>query len=87
MSWLQDKRVDELLDLGRRTVDEARRREIYVQLQRYLVKNQVDIYGYEQLAVFAKQPYVSIPTLESPEKQVAGVMAGNWLFRLMEVRR
>lgn len=87
MSWLQDKRVDELLDLGRRTVDEARRREIYVQLQRYLVENQVDIYGYEQLAVFAKQPYVSIPTLESPEKQVAGVMAGNWLFRLMEVRR
>lgn len=87
MSWLQDKQVDDLLDQGRRTVDEGRRKEIYARLQRYLVENQVDIFGYEQVAVFAKQPYMRIPTLENPQKQVAGVMAGNWLFRLMEIKR
>lgn len=87
MSWLQDKQVDDLLDRGRRESEESRRKEIYSRLQQYLLANQVDIYGYEQLAVFAKQPYVRVPTLEDPSKQVAGVMAGNWLFRLMEVRK
>jgi hypothetical protein len=47
----------------------------------------VEILGYEQVAFFSKQPYVRIPTIEDPQKQVEGVMAGNWLFRIMEIKR
>jgi peptide/nickel transport system substrate-binding protein len=87
MEWLQDADVDRLLDEARVEVDPDQRNQLYGELQARILELQPDIFGYEQLAAFAKQPYVTIPTLEDPDQNVAGTMAGNWLFRLIEVDR
>jgi len=85
MEWLQDPAVDEFLNAGRVEVDPDARNEIYYDLQQRLLELQPDIFGFEQLAAFAVQPNITIPTLQDPAQSVAGIMAGNWLFRLIEI--
>ncbi|MDI6438761.1 ABC transporter substrate-binding protein, partial [Enterobacter hormaechei] len=83
-SWLKDAQVDRLLDEARTTSDNAKRMEMYKQIQRRLVDLQTDIFGYDNLAVFAKQASVKVPALEDESKTVSTTGA-NWLFRLIEV--
>lgn len=86
MSWLQDPEVDALLDEARTTVDVDQRMVLYRELQQRILELQPDIFGYEQVAVFAKQAYVTVPMLEDSEQTVA-VQGANWLFRLIELDR
>ncbi len=44
MEWVQDPKVDEMIDKGRATADPAEQAEIYKELQRYLVEQQSDVY-------------------------------------------
>jgi peptide/nickel transport system substrate-binding protein len=83
-SWLRDAQVDRLLDEARATSDNSKRMEIYKQVQKRLVDLQTDIFGYDNLAVFAKQANIKVPTLEDESKSVSTTGA-NWLFRLIEV--
>lgn len=83
--WLQDKQVDQLLDDARSETDPAKRKALYAQLQKRVVSLQPAIFAYGNVAAFVKQPYVKVPTLEGGSKSVAGIMAGNWIFRLIEV--
>ncbi len=83
-SWLNDAEVDGMLDEARTTTDNAARMELYAKLQQRLVDLQTDIFGYDSLAVFAKQNTVMVPTLETPGASVS-VFGANWLFRLFEV--
>lgn len=83
-SWLKDAQIDRLLDEARTTSDNAKRIDMYKQIQRRLVDLQTDIFGYDNLAVFAKQAYVKVPALEDESKTVSTTGA-NWLFRLIEV--
>lgn len=85
MEWLQHDEVDRLLNAGRVETDPDARNAIYYELQALLLELQPDIFGFDQLAAFATQKNITIPTLEDPEESVAGIMAGNWLFRLIEV--
>ncbi|MWR20634.1 hypothetical protein GN074_08945 [Helicobacter pylori] len=73
-----------MLDEARTTSDNAKRMEMYKQIQRRLVDLQTDIFGYDNLAVFAKQASVKVPALEDESKTVSTTGA-NWLFRLIEV--
>jgi len=86
MEWLQDPEIDRLLDAARTETDQQQRLRLYKQIQKRIVELQPDIFGYEQVAVFAKQDYVHVPTLEDPGKTVA-VTGANWSFRLIEVDR
>ncbi|MDX2008138.1 MAG: ABC transporter substrate-binding protein [Meiothermus sp.] len=83
-SWLKDDQIDKMLDEARTTADNAKRMEMYKQIQRRLVDLQTDIFGYDNLAVFAKQANIKVPTLEDESKSVSTTGA-NWLFRLMEI--
>jgi peptide/nickel transport system substrate-binding protein len=83
-SWLKDDQIDKMLDDARTTADNAKRMDMYKQIQRRLVDLQTDIFGYDNLAVFAKQANVKVPTLEDESKSVSTTGA-NWLFRLFEV--
>lgn len=84
MSWLQDPEVDALLEDARTTIDLEQRMALYQKLQELLNELQPDIFGYEQVAVFGKQDYVTVPTLEDPEQTIA-VQGANWIFRLIEL--
>src|SRR5690606_38447638 len=86
MSWVNDERVDALLNQGRLETDPQERERIYHELQRRLLDIRPAIFGYDQFAAFAHQPNVVVPTLEDHSRSVGGVMGGNWLFRLIEVR-
>jgi peptide/nickel transport system substrate-binding protein len=83
-SWLNDTDVDAMLDEARTTTDNAKRMELYANIQQRLVDLQTDIFGYDSLAVFAKQNNVTVPSLETPGASVS-VFGANWLFRLFEV--
>jgi peptide/nickel transport system substrate-binding protein len=83
-SWLNDADVDAMLDEARTTTDSAKRMELYASIQQRLVDLQTDIFGYDNLAIFAKQDSVTVPTLEDPAQTVSTTGA-NWLFRLIEV--
>ncbi len=86
MEQLADAEVDRLLDLGRVTTDLAKRKEIYTQLVRRIVDLRPSIYGYQVLNLYAKRDMVSIPTLEKPGLNT-GLMGGNILFRVMEMKQ
>lgn len=83
-SWLNDADVDAMLDEARTTTDNAKRTELYAQIQERLVDLQTDMFGYDNLAIFAKQNTVTVPTLEDASQTVSTTGA-NWLFRLFEV--
>jgi peptide/nickel transport system substrate-binding protein len=83
-SWVNDADIDAMLDEARTTTDNAKRMELYAQIQQGLVDLQTDIFGYDSLAVFAKQNNVTVPTLETDGASVS-VFGANWLFRLFEV--
>jgi peptide/nickel transport system substrate-binding protein len=83
-SWLNDADVDAMLDEARTTTDNDKRMELYASIQQRLVDLQTDIFGYDSLAVFAKQNNVTVPSLETEGASVS-VFGANWLFRLFEV--
>lgn len=85
MEWLQDEEVDRLLNAGRVETDPEAREQIYFDLQQRILELQPDIFGYEQLAAFAVQRNVTVPTLQNPSMATAGIMGGNWQFRLIEI--
>jgi len=84
-SWLKDDQVDKLLDEARTTLDSSKRVELYRQVQKRIVDLQTDIFGYDNLAVFAKRDTITVPTLEN-ESQSVSTTGANWLFRLFEVK-
>jgi ABC-type transport system substrate-binding protein len=73
-----------MLDEARTTTDNDKRMELYASIQQRLVDLQTDIFGYDSLAVFAKQNNVTVPSLETEGASVS-VFGANWLFRLFEV--
>jgi peptide/nickel transport system substrate-binding protein len=83
-SWLKDADMDKMLDDARTITDTAKRMDLYKQIQKRLVDLQTDIFAYDNLAVFVKQDYVKIPTLEN-EDQTVSTTGANWLFRLFEM--
>lgn len=85
MSWLKNKSIDALLDQGRAQTNPAKRAALYQQLDKAIVDQQPAIFGYEQTAVFAKQPNVTVPTLENPA-QTTAMTGGNFIFRLIDVK-
>lgn len=85
MGWVNDEEVDSLLNEGRVETDPAARDQIYYQLQERILDIQPAIFGFDQFAAFAHQPNITVPTLADPDQSVAGIMGGNWLFRLIEV--
>lgn len=83
--YLNDKDVDALLEQGRQELDEARRGEIYTELNRKLIELAPSIYAQDQTAVFAASNRVSVPALSDPSKAFA--LAGfGFTFRLMEMK-
>lgn len=86
MDWFADPEVDKLIDEATTTVDETKRREYYVQVQRRLTDSISSIYPFETVATFAKQNYVKAAMLDDTSKGVA-VQGGNWIFRTFEVDR
>lgn len=85
MSWVNDAQVDALLNAGRVETDPEARDQIYYELQQRILDIRPAIFGYEQFAAFAHQPNVIVPTLADHSQSVAGIMGGNWLFRLIQV--
>ena len=86
MEQLTDDEVDRLLDLGRSTTDMAKRKEIYTQLVHRIVDLMPSIYGYQVLNLYAKRDTFTVPTLEKPGWNT-GLMGGNVLFRVMEMKQ
>lgn len=85
MGWVNDEEVDSLLNQGRVETDPEARNQIYFQLQDRILDIQPTIFGFDQFAAFAYQPHITVPTLADPSQSVAGIMGGNWIFRLIEV--
>lgn len=85
MEWLKDAQVDKLLDQARTETNAAKRAALYQQASKRIVDLQPDIFGYVQNAVFAKQPNISIPALEDPNKTVA-MQGANFIFRNISVK-
>jgi peptide/nickel transport system substrate-binding protein len=85
MEYFDDAEVDRLLDLGRSTIDPAKREEIYKQVVHRIVELQPSIYGFQMVNLYPKRDVVTVPTLEEPNMNT-GLMGGNLLFRLMEMK-
>ncbi len=83
-SWVKDAEIDKMLDDARTTSVIAKRMDLYKKVQERLVDMQSDIYAYDNLAVFAKQDNVKIPSLEN-ENLTVSTIGANWLFRLIDV--
>lgn len=85
MEWLKDAQVDKLLDQARAETTPAKRATLYQQVSKRIVDLQPDVFGYVQNAVFAKQPNISVPALEDPNKTVV-MQGGNFIFRNISVK-
>ena len=85
MEYFKDAEVDRLLDLGRSTTDPAKRKEIYNTVIRRIVDLRPSIYGFQMVNLYPKRDVVMVPTLEKP-KMNTGLMGGNLIFRLMEMK-
>ncbi len=86
MEYLNDGEVDRLLDLGRSTTDSAKRKEIYTKLIRRIVDLRPSIYGFQMVNLYPKRDVVMVPTLEKPNMNT-GLMGGNLIFRIMEMKQ
>ena len=82
--WLDDSEVDRLIDAATAEMDDSKKNDLLVQLQRRLIDVGAAIYAYETRALFAKQDYVSAPFLDDSTNTVA-MMGGNWRFNTWEV--
>ena len=82
--YLKDAEVDELLQKGRTTSDEAQRAAVYKALNKRLLAIAPDIFAYDQTAVFATSKRVTAPTLSDPSKAF-GLAGMNFAYRLMEM--
>ena len=82
--WLDDSEVDRLIDAATAEMDDSKKNDLLIQLQRRLIDVGAAIYAYETRALFAKQDYVSAPFLDDPTNTVA-MMGGNWRFNTWEV--
>lgn len=82
--YLNDAKVDELLDAGRTGADDAAREAAYSQLNGRLMEVAPSIYGYDRQSVFAASTRVKAPALSDPEKAF-GLDGMGFTFRLMEV--
>jgi peptide/nickel transport system substrate-binding protein len=85
MEYLSDDEVDRLLDLGRSTTDPAKRATIYTKVIRRIVDLRPSIYGFQMVNLYPKRDVVMVPTLEKPNMNT-GLMGGNLIFRLMEMK-
>ena len=86
MEYFKDDEVDRLLDLGRTTTDQAKRKEIYQQVIHRIVDLRPSIYGFQMVNLYPKRDVVMVPTLEKPNMNT-GLMGGNLIFRLMEMKQ
>lgn len=82
---LNDAKVDELLDRGRTTTDEAERAAIYAELNQHLIDTAPSIFAQDQVSLFAAAPNVSVPILSDPAQSVA-LAAYGFNFRFMEMQ-
>ena len=62
-SYLKDEQVDELLEAGRAETDEAKRAEIYRNLNTRVRELAPDIFAYEFIGVYAIRNGVEVPAL------------------------
>lgn len=83
--WLVDSEVDNLLDAGRATFDEAEREKIYRKLDARLVELQPNIFGYNTKTVRVVRDGIHITPLE--EKGTAYSQAVvNLMFRNITIK-
>jgi len=83
--YLNDPKVDELLDKGRTVASEDERAAAYKELSTHLKQIAPSIYAYDQNAVFAASNRVSVPALTDPDKAFSLTGMG-FTFRLMEMK-
>jgi len=82
--WLTDSEVDRLIDAATGEMDESKKNDLLIQLQRRLIDVGAAIFAYETRALFAKQDYVKAPFLDDSSNTVA-MMGGNWRFNTWEI--
>lgn len=82
--YLNDARVDELLEQGRTGADDAAREAAYSALNEHLMEMAPTIYGYDRQSVFVASQRVKAPALSDPAKAF-GLDGMGFSFRLMQV--
>ncbi|MEM9108230.1 MAG: ABC transporter substrate-binding protein, partial [Pseudomonadota bacterium] len=82
---LNDAEVDDLLEKGRTSTDEAARAKAYHELNDRLMAIAPSIYGYDRQSVFAASNRVKVPALSDPSKAF-GLDGMGFTFRLMEMQ-
>lgn len=80
MDWADDKVLDDFLEKGKTATDEAERLAIYKAAQEHMLNEVTNIWAFESLTTYVKQPGISAPALDDPSQSVA-VQGGNWQFR------
>ncbi|MSO54930.1 MAG: ABC transporter substrate-binding protein [Rhodospirillales bacterium] len=83
--YFKDAEVDSLLDKGRGMAVGPERDELYRKASVRIVELQPSFFGSQVINTYPKRDVVSIPTLEDP-KLNTGLMGGNHMFRLMEMK-
>ena len=83
--WLQDDKIDAMLNSGRTTIDGNERVAIYEGFQQAIVDMQPDLFISDLVTVYAMRDEIKAPTLENSSKYGFSTMAQNFSFRLMEV--
>ena len=83
--WLQDDKIDAMLNSGRTTIDGNERVAIYEEFQQAIVDMQPDLFISDLVTVYAMRDEIKAPTLENSSKYGFSTMAQNFSFRLMEV--
>ena len=83
--YLNDAKVDEMLDAGRAATTEADREKAYAGLNARLMEIAPTIYGFDRQAVYAASNRVKAPALSDPS-QAFGLDGMGFSFRLMEMQ-
>lgn len=83
--YFADKQVDEMLDKARSMNPGAEREALYKQIMRRLEDLKATFTGYESSNTYVKRTTFTWPNLEK-ENMNAGMIGGNHLFRLMEMK-
>ncbi len=82
--YLEDERVDELLDAARAATEESERDELYSQLNDRLMEIAPTIYGFDRVSIFGASQRVNAPALSDPD-HAFGLDGMGFSFRLMEL--
>jgi len=83
--WVQDDKIDAMLNAGRTTIDAQARVGIYEDFQQAIVDMQPDLFISDLVTVYAMRDEIKAPTLENSAEYGFSTMAQNFSFRLMEV--